>query len=396
MKLYIWYWIIIVNWLISIIFILVWNCFNLYIVSIIRTKLYALSFFMIVIVILISSCVILNSIDYSSIMDSYPFIFYIILLNLCMLCFVLCHDIILSFLYWDLLGLFSYLLINFWSSKVNCGIKAVLFNKIGDNFSLFMVCWFYSELSFISYYPSLPINLLLPFSLYFFSSLEVNSINSFFIPAALAGIIFSKSAQLPFSTWLLNAIPAPTPIPALSHSSTMVIAGVILGIMIDDMIIVIIDYFSLILYFIILIPCNTLLWSLLKAISLCDIKSIIAYSTISQISYMFIALLINPLLSLYHITVHSLFKSLLFLLGGSLIHIENNYQNIYKMKTNYKLYCIIYILISNTLVLSISKETIIICIVLFISSPFSFSVLIVCAIFTTLYTLKIYFYCFVI
>ena len=160
------------------------------------------------------------------------------------------------------------------------------------------------------------------------------------------------------------------------------------------MIIILIDYFSFISMFFYLIPLNTLLWSLFKAILLSDIKSIIALSTISQISYMFIALLINPILCFYHIIVHSLFKSLLFLLAGSLIHIQYNYQNIYRIKMNCKFYWIIYLLTSNILILSLSKETIIHNIFLFINSPFSFIHLNLGAVFTTLYTLKIYIYCF--
>jgi len=84
-----------------------------------------------------------------------------------------------------------------------------------------------------------------------------------------------------------------------------------------------------------------------------DIKSIIAPSTISQISYMFIALLINPILCFYHIIIHSLFKSILFLLAGSLIHIQYNYQNIYQIKMNYKFYWITHLLTSNILITSI-------------------------------------------
>jgi len=160
------------------------------------------------------------------------------------------------------------------------------------------------------------------------------------------------------------------------------------------MIIILIDYFSLTSMFFYLIPLNTLLWSLFKAILLSDIKSIIALSTISQISYMFIALLINPILCFYHIIIHSLFKSLLFLLAGSLIHIQHNYQNIYRIKMNCKFYWIIYLLTSNILILSLSKETIIHNIFLFINSPFSFIILNLGAVFTTLYTLKIYIYCF--
>ena len=398
-KCYILYWIISINFPISFISINLYSNLNLYITILISNRFYPLSWFMVTVIILISSIVIFNSINYLSIIDSYSFIFYITLFQLSMISFVLSHDIIITSFYWDLLGLISYLLINFWSSKINCGIKAVLYNKIGDNFFLFLLILFYSFLSFISYYPELSYFIFLPFIMYIFTIF--NSFLTIFnililqlFPICLFFILYSKSAQLPFSTWPLNAISAPTPISALLHSSTMVIAGVFLGILIDDIIIIIIDYFSLVCLFLYLIPLNTLLWSLFKTIVLNDIKSIIALSTISQISYMFIALFINPILCFYHIIIHSLFKSILFLLAGSLIHIQYNYQSIYQIKMNYNFYWIIYLLTSNTLVLSLSKEIIIHDIFLSITSPFSFIILSLGAFLTTPYTLKIYLYCF--
>jgi NADH:ubiquinone oxidoreductase subunit 5 (subunit L)/multisubunit Na+/H+ antiporter MnhA subunit len=208
-----------------------WSHLNLYITIVLNNKYYPFSWFMVTVVILVSPIVILNSIDYLSIMDSYPFLFYIILFQFSMINFVLMHDIIIASFYWDLLGLISYLLINYWTSKVNCGIKAVIYNKIGDNFSLFILVLFYLFLSFISYYPELPYSIFLFYSEYFFTSF--NSFSTFFyliilhlFPLSLFSILYSKSAQLPFSTWLLNAMSAPTPISALLHSSTMVIAGV--------------------------------------------------------------------------------------------------------------------------------------------------------------------------
>lgn len=159
-KGYILYWIISINFLISFIFINLWNNnLNLYII--INNKYYPLSWFMVIIVILISPIVIFNSIDYLSIMDSYPFIFYITLFQLFMINFILTNNIIITSFYWDLLGLISYLLINFWSSKVNCGIKAVLYNKIGDNFSLLLLILFYPFLSFILYYLKLSYSIIL-------------------------------------------------------------------------------------------------------------------------------------------------------------------------------------------------------------------------------------------
>ena len=246
-KCYILYWIISINFSISFISINLYSNLNLYITILINNKFYPLSLFMVTVVILISPIVIFNSINYLSIIDSYSFIFYITLFQLSMISFVLSHDIIITSFYWDLLGLISYLPINFWSCKINCGIKAVLYNKIGDNFPLFLLIIIYSFLSFISYYPELSYSIFLPFAIYFYIIF-----NSFFttfnililqlFPLSLFFILYSKSAQLPFSTWSLNATSAPTPISAPSHSSTMVIAGVFLGIIINDMIIIIIDY----------------------------------------------------------------------------------------------------------------------------------------------------------
>ena len=97
------------------------------------------------------------------------------------------------------------------------------------------------------------------------------------------------------------------------------------------------------------------------AFYLSDIKSIIACSTISQISYMFLALLIFPLVSIFHILIHALFKSLLFLLAGSLIHIQSNFQSLYKMKLNNSLINILFIAGIIVLIFSFSKEGIIHC-----------------------------------
>ena len=263
-KCYILYWIISINFSISFISINLYINLNLYITILINNKFYPLSWFMVTVVILISPIVIFNSINYLSIIDSYSFIFYITLFQLSMISFVLSHDIIITSFYWDLLGLISYLPINFWSSKINCGIKAVLYNKIGDNFSLFLLSCFYSYLGFISYYPELSYSIFLPFAIYFFIIFNCffttfNILILQLFPLSLFSILYSKSAQLPFSTWSLNATSAPTPISAPLHSSTMVIAGVFLGIIIDDMIIIIIDYFSLVCLFFYLIPSNTLL-----------------------------------------------------------------------------------------------------------------------------------------
>lgn len=137
----------------------------------------------------------------------------------------------------------------------------------------------------------------------------------------------------------------------------------------------------------------SLIISLFKAISLSDMKSIIAYSTISQISYMFLCLLLIPHYALYHIIVHGLFKSLLFLLSGSLIHVQLNFQSIYKMKFNNLMIKISFILGVCVLILSLSKEGIIIyCNIL--SFSFIFFISILSILFSLFYCFKYFLYCF--
>jgi NADH-ubiquinone oxidoreductase chain 5 len=187
---------------------------------------------------------------------------------------------------------------------------------------------------------------------------------------------------------------APTPISALLHSSTMVIAGVIIGLIINDIIIEVLDSFNLFFLSLILLILLTLLWSLLKAISIDDIKSIIAYSTISQISYMFIALLINPFLTLYHIVIHALFKSLLFLLSGSLIHNQYNYQSINKVKIKHTFIKTTLLFTGSVLILSLSKETIIYSSNSIFSSLYITMLLILGTIYTIIYAFNIYLKCF--
>ena len=133
----------------------------------------------------------------------------------------------------------------------------------------------------------------------------------------------------------------------------------------------------------------------MKAITLSDIKSIIAFSTISQLSYMFIAILSTSILiSLLHIIVHALFKSLLFLLSGSLIHSEHNFQSMYRIKINHSFLSIIYLLSGSVLIVSLSKEGIIHSSNCMLSNAMISMIALLGSIFTMIYTLKIYIYCF--
>ena len=113
-----------------------------------------------------------------------------------------------------------------------------------------------------------------------------------------------------------------------------------------------------------------LLWSLFKGISLSDMKSIIAYSTISQISYMFLSLLLIPHYVIYHIIIHGLFKSLISLIIGSIIHIQLNYQSIYMIRSSSIIIKLSFIYGICVLILSLSKEGIIHSSIFLFSSSF--------------------------
>ena len=142
-----------------------------------------------------------------------------------MILFIVCHDLLLVYFNWDLLGLISYLLINYWCSKVNCGIKAIIYNRLGDLSILYLLSIIISLLSLTSNYAFTSIYLCITLiNLLIIHHINITVLLSFLL------ILFTKSAQLPFSSWLLNAMNAPTPISALLHSSTMVIASVYLGI----------------------------------------------------------------------------------------------------------------------------------------------------------------------
>jgi len=310
-----------------------------YSVWLFNVRLNLFLFWFVIIIVLVSCIVIISSIDYLSyLFDSILLLLYISVFQFIMILFVISNDLMTSLFMWDWLGIISYLLINLFSSRSNCGIKAVVYNKVGDCFFLFIISLSFTLISFVNYYPFLTFNLYsFIFSIFNFTNFYFYFILSFII------VFFSKSAQLPFSSWLLNAMSAPTPISALLHSSTMVIAGVYLSSSLyscfyKTFLTSYLFYFDnglflilLFVYFVGSLIC-TLLWSLFRAISLSDIKSIIAFSTVNQLSFMFISLLIGfPLLFIFHCLVHALFKSLLFLVAGSLIHVQFNSQSIFKL-----------------------------------------------------------------
>jgi len=232
-------------------------------------RMNSLSWCMVLVILLVSSGVILCSIDYLSVLDSDYFLLLISLSQFVMLSFVIPNDLIIVIINRDWLGLISYLLINFWASKTKSGIKAVVYNQVGDPSFSMIIAFPYSFLPLINYSPFLSFsmsNVMLLFYPLPTSSLVILSLSFIFI-------FFSKSAMLPLSSRLLNAIAAPTPVSSLLHSSTMVIAGVYLGLIMQPIIMLVVNILYTIFIILLVVPIFTLIWSVFKAISLSDIKS---------------------------------------------------------------------------------------------------------------------------
>ncbi|CAL4042572.1 NADH-quinone oxidoreductase subunit L [Buchnera aphidicola] len=251
------------------------------------------------------------------------FFAYINLFISSMLLLILSDNLILMFFGWELVGLCSYLLIGFYYKEVNncfSAIKAFIITRIGDIFLLFAIFLIYRNFGSFSFY-----------------NLELISENSIFIlhHMSLKWIVLclmigalGKSAQVPLHTWLIDAMSGPTPVSALIHAATMVTAGVYLVSRMHSFFILTPE----ILYFLSVIGAITLLISSLSALVQNNIKCILAYSTMSQIGYMFLGLGVQAWYAvIFHLVVHAIFKALLFLSAGSVILGCKNEKNIFKI-----------------------------------------------------------------
>ncbi|QJC30096.1 NADH-quinone oxidoreductase subunit L [Enterobacteriaceae endosymbiont of Plateumaris sericea] len=240
-----------------------------------------------------------------------------------MIMLILADNFILMFFGWECVGVCSYLLIGFFYKNTSNGLSAIrafLITRLGDIFlaiGIFLIFKLFKTINFKE------ISFLINSSHFYYKPFLLDIIT---LMLAIGAI--SKSAQFPFNTWLIDAMAGPTPVSALIHAATMVTAGVYL---------ILRNYvlFSLtnnILLFIGIIGIITLLLSGLSALVQKDIKRILAYSTMSQIGYMFLALGIHSWeASLFHLITHAFFKALLFLSVASIIISTNHEQNIFKM-----------------------------------------------------------------
>jgi len=300
---------------------------------------------MLVLVVFVSLLVHLYSIDY---MNGDPhiirFLGYLSLFTFFMLMLVTSGNFVQLFLGWEGVGLSSYLLINFWYTRVQANksaMKAIIVNRFGDfgiYFSLLVMFFFFKSFDFGVVFNLVQFLDIQPeISFLGFKLRRVDLIVIFLFLGAIG-----KSAQLGLHTWLPDAMEGPTPVSALIHAATMVTAGVFVLIRSSP----ILEYSGSGLFLVSLIGGLTALFAGTVGLVQYDIKKVIAYSTCSQLGYMFFACgMSNYSAGLFHLFNHGFFKALLFLGAGSVIHALLDEQDMRKMGGLVKLMPLTYIAI---------------------------------------------------
>lgn len=290
---------------------------------------------MLVVVSSVSFLVHIYSIGYMHEDNSIPrFMSYLSLFTFAMMMLITSNNLVQLFFGWEGVGACSYLLIGFWYKKTsayNAAMKAFIVNRVAD-FSfligisaLYLVC---GSLNFVDIFKSLE---------------QISSSNIMILGAEFKMIDFicltlfigsmGKSAQIFFHTWLPDAMEGPTPVSALIHAATMVTAGVFLVVRMSP----IFELSENIRMMILIVGAITALFASTIALTQNDIKKIIAYSTCSQLGYMFVACGLSAYnAAIFHLATHAFFKALLFLGAGSVIHAMHHEQDINNMGGLYK------------------------------------------------------------
>ncbi|MGA5655494.1 NADH-quinone oxidoreductase subunit L [Rahnella contaminans] len=239
-----------------------------------------------------------------------------------MVVLVLADNLLLMYLGWEGVGLCSYLLIGFYYTHPANGaaaMKAFIVTRVGDVFLAFALFILYRELGTLNFRELM---ILAP------QKLAVGDTAITWATLMLLGGAVGKSAQLPLQTWLADAMAGPTPVSALIHAATMVTAGVYLIARTHGLFLMAPE----ILHLVGIIGAVTLVLAGFAALVQTDIKRVLAYSTMSQIGYMFLALGVQAWdAAIFHLMTHAFFKALLFLSSGSVILACHHEQNIFKM-----------------------------------------------------------------
>jgi NADH-ubiquinone oxidoreductase chain 5 len=285
---------------------------------------------MCIVVTFVSFFVHIYSIEYMSHDPHLPrFMSYLSLFTFFMLILVTADNYVQMFVGWEGVGLCSYLLINFWFTRIQANkaaIKAMILNRIGD-FSLLigilLIFIYYKNLDYSTVASLTP----------FFKSFYINFLNfEIHLLSIIGGFLFigavGKSAQIGLHTWLPDAMEGPTPVSALIHAATMVTAGVFLIVRSSF----IYEHVTVLLKIITVIGSLTSFFAATTGLLQNDLKRVIAYSTCSQLGYMIFACgLSNYSAGFFHLSNHAFFKALLFLSAGSIIHAVNDEQDMRKM-----------------------------------------------------------------
>lgn len=269
------------------------------------------------------------------------FFTYLSLFVFSMLVLILADNFAVLFIGWEGVGVCSYLLIGFFYKKLKApkaANEAFILNRIGDMglmIAMFLIYWNIGTLNFDLVFKTI-------------SLVDNNTV--FLIGLALFIAAMGKSAQFPLHTWLANAMEGPTPVSALIHAATMVTAGVYLIIRCNE-IYFLIPYVSLMIAY---LGSFVAIFAASMALVNNDLKRIIAYSTLSQLGYMFVAVGVGAYsIALFHLFTHAFFKSALFLGAGNVMHATNGNLDIRKMGNLYpKMKVTAIIMIVSSLALS--------------------------------------------
>jgi len=290
----------------------------------------SLTAIMLVIVTFISSLVHLYSTEY---MENDPhlsrFMSYLSLFTFFMLILVTANNFLQMFVGWEGVGICSYLLINFWFTRIQANkaaIKAMLINRVGDFallLAIFGIYFLYNSLNYDIVFSITPL----------YENFQL-SVGPLLIPAIdlICMLLFigamGKSAQLGLHTWLPDAMEGPTPVSALIHAATMVTAGVFLISRCSYLF----EFSPFTLNIIILVGSATAFFAATTGLFQNDMKRVIAYSTCSQLGYMIFACGLSSYdVGMFHLSNHAFFKALLFLGAGSVIHALSDEQDMRKM-----------------------------------------------------------------
>ncbi len=301
----------------------------------------ALSATMLIVVTTVSSLVHLYSWGYMSEDDSRPrFFAYLSLFTFMMLALVTAADFMQMFFGWEGVGLASYLLIGFWYKKPTASaaaIKAFVVNRVGDfgfMLGIMTVFWMFGTIQFAELFPLIATK----------ADTTWHFIGRDWSALDLAGVLLfigamGKSAQFFLHTWLPDAMEGPTPVSALIHAATMVTAGVYMVCLLSP----IYEYAPTASLMIAITGAITALFAATVGLMQNDIKRVIAYSTCSQLGYMFFAAGVGAYqAAMFHLFTHAFFKALLFLGAGSVIHGMHHEQDMRKMGGLWKLLPVTY------------------------------------------------------